>query len=224
MAPDDVRLLLDSGIAAAGVAMPPGGLDRLERHFSLLVKWNRAVRLVGSTEARTVIERHVMESLALLPWVHQRAGSLLDIGAGNGYPAIPIKCALPELRLGMMEPTLRKSIFLETVARELQLTDTTVIRARVDRPHDLSRYGRWDCISMRAVAAARTVMAGAAAALRPGGRLLFLVGSSGRQEILGAIAEPLRLVADQLLPFRRSSFAVVLELAAPQSVPRGTID
>ena len=79
----DIGPLLESEAAKAGIAVPGHALEPLRRHYALLVKWNRAVRLVGSTDANTVVRRHILESLALLPHLHQPAGSLLDIGSGN---------------------------------------------------------------------------------------------------------------------------------------------
>jgi 16S rRNA (guanine527-N7)-methyltransferase len=199
--------------------LAPAGLERLALHYRLLVKWNRAVRLVGDTEAQTVVRRHVLESLALLPLVREPSGSLLDIGSGNGYPAIPVKCVLENLRLVMVEPTMRKSVFLQTVVRDLRLTDTTVRRARVDKPQDLSRYGRWDCITMRAVAAIPAVMAGGPAALRPAGRLLFMVGEEGRAEVLRRIQPPLQLVEELKLPESRGSYILAVGLPGSATSP-----
>src|SRR5688572_28795889 len=162
-----LRSLLQAELTKSSVELPEGAVDRLLLHARLLQKWNKAVRLVGSTDPEEIVRRHIMESLALVPFIHEPRGGLIDIGTGNGYPAIPLKCALPHLRLAMMEPTMRKAVFLRTVAADLQLTDATVLRDRVDRPADLARYGKWDCITMRAVAAIPAIMAGAPSALRP---------------------------------------------------------
>lgn len=221
MVPIPFRELLAAEASAAGLRLDPLSLDKLAEHYRLLAKWNRAVRLIGTTEPETVIRRHILESLRLIPFIHEPCGALLDIGSGNGFPAIPLKCALPSLRIGMLEPTLRKGSFLSAVAAALDLSDTEVIRGRVDRARDLSRLGRWDCISMRAVAAIPAVLAGAPEALRPGGRLLFMVGQAGRQEILERIAAPLELVAIQQLPGSHSSYIVVAGLptgAGPETI------
>jgi len=202
--------LLQGELAAANLSLGEEAIARLYDHVRLLVKWNKAVRLVGSTDAGTLVSRHIMESLALIPFIHEPRGSLLDIGSGNGYPAIPLKCALPDLRLAMMEPTMRKSVFLRTVIADLGLTDAEVIRDRVDRPADLARHGRWDCITMRAVAAIPAVMGGAQQALRPGGRLLFMVGEEGRDQILRALTADLTVFGDARFPGRRASHVVVV--------------
>ena len=211
------RSLLEAETRRAGLSLDRETLDRLEGHYRLLVKWNHAVRLVGDADPEVVVRRHLMQSLALLPFIRERQGSLLDIGSGNGFPAIPLKCALGDLRLCMLEPTLRKSQFLATVGRELGLRDCEVIRQRVDRPQDLARHGRWDSITMRGVAAIPAVMKGATAALRPGGRVLFMVGEAGRSEILRHLADPLELVASHPLPSTDSSYIVAVGVATNSS-------
>src|SRR5688572_19869217 len=212
--------LLQGELASANLPLGEEAVARLYAHARLLVKWNKAVRLVGNTDPETLVSRHIMESLALIPFIHEPRGSLLDIGSGNGYPAIPLKCALPDLRLAMMEPTMRKSVFLRTVIADLKLTDAEVLRTRIDRPVDLTRYGRWDCITMRAVAAIPAVMGGAPQALRSGGRLLFMVGDEGRDQILRALTPDLSVLGDVRSPGRHSSHVVVVGLGkgtAPDS-------
>ena len=188
-------------------------VDKLVAHYWLLTKWNRAVRLVGDTDPQVVVRRHIMESLALIPFIHEPSGSLLDIGSGNGYPAIPLKAAMDQLRLAMLEPTVRKGAFLNAAISEAHLTDASVIRGRVDRPKDLARWGRWDCISMRAVAAIGPVLDGAAQALRPSGRVLLMLGAAGREQAISRMSGPLRLIVDSRLPETRASWIVVAELA-----------
>ena len=215
--------LLRTELAAGGPELDDKALGRLVDHARLLVKWNRAVRLVGSTDTATLARRHILESLALLPYIHEPRGSLLDIGSGNGYPAIPLKCALPDLRVALMEPTMRKAVFLRTVISDLGLTDAEVFRARVDRPGDLSRHGRWDCITMRAVAAIPAVMTGATSALRPSGRLLFMVGDAGRDQVLKLMRDPLALLGESRLPGTRGSHLVVIGSAGPLIEPSETV-
>jgi len=213
---NDFRSLLQAEAGAAGIPLDPECLERLVTHYSLLRRWNRAVRLIGDTDPVVVVRRHVMESLALLPFIHEPRGSLLDIGSGNGFPAIPVKCKLPEMRLTMVEPTIRKGVFLRQAAADLRLSDTVVLRSRVDRANDLERLGRHDVISMRAVAALPAVMAGAPRALRPRGRLILMVGEEGRRTILERQMKPLELVAEHRLPRSRGSWIVTLALSASE--------
>ena len=84
----------------------------------------------------------------------------------------------------------------------------------MDEEHRATLPARWDCISMRAVVAIQAVLVGGPSALRPGGRLLFMVGDAGRAEILRRIQAPLEVAAIHGLPGTRGSFIVVVGLPA----------
>jgi len=170
--------------------------------------------LIGTTDPAEVVRRHTLESLALLPHIPLEAGSLLDIGSGNGFPGLVIKCVREDLELVLLEPTHRKAVFLEQVVVALGLERVQIMRARVDRPGDLLLPGkpaRWGCITMRAVSAFDPVMRGARDALRPGGRLLLPVGRAGREEVLGLMGAGLKIAAEVRLPHRDSSWLLVIE-------------
>lgn len=202
------RSILEAEVSAAGLSLTDDCLGKLTRHYELLVKWNPTVRLVGSTDPGTVARRHTLESLALASHVPKPDGSLLDIGSGNGFPAIPLKCAIPSLAVSMMEPTLKKSVFLELAARELGLSNTTVVRERVDSAADLTKHGRWDTITMRAVAVVPVVMATAVETLAPGGRILFMLGQAGLDQVRSLATPPVRIFDTVPLPRRNASWLV----------------
>ncbi len=202
------RSILRAEVSAGGLSLTEDCLERLARHYDLLVKWNPAVRLVGSTDPRIVARRHTLESLALASHVPRPDGSLLDIGSGNGFPAIPLKCALPSLTVTMMEPMLKKSVFLESAVSELGLTSTRMIRERADSVGDLTKHGRWDAITMRAVAVIPLVMAAASETLTPGGRILFMLGRAGLDQVRSLTLPPLRIVDVSPLPRRSASWLV----------------
>ena len=202
------RPILEAELSANGLNVTEDCVARLTRHYELLVKWNPTVRLVGSTDPRTVARRHTGESLSLVNHLPRPDGRLLDIGSGNGFPAIPLKCALPKLEVIMMEPMLKKSVFLETAIVELGLTRAKVLRERVDRPGDMTKHGRWDVITMRAVAVVPLVIASAVETLAPGGRILFMLGQAGLDQVQSLAAPPVRIVEITPLPRRSASWLV----------------
>ena len=207
------RSILKAEVSAGDLSFSEDCLEKLARHYDLLVKWNPAVRLVGSTDPRIVARRHTLESLVLASHVPRPDGTLLDIGSGNGFPAIPLKCALPSLAVTMMEPMLKKSVFLETAVSEMGLTGTRVLRERADSAGDLTRHGRWNAITMRAVAVVPLVMTTAPETLAPGGRLLFMVGQAGLDQVRSLTLPPLRVVAVVPLPRRSASWLVSVGLS-----------
>ena len=153
------RLLADAGVEARLV-------DPLAGYLLLLARWEGAVDLVGRVDAASLLREHVLESLAGA--AHAAAhGTLVDVGSGNGFPAVPLLLARPGLRGVLLEPRERRWVFLREVVRELGL-GAEVRRERIER----HRGDGYDVMSVRALGA--PAWAGAAARLlRADGALLW---------------------------------------------------
>lgn len=194
-----------------GLDLPPGSARSLALHLALVEKWNPSLHLTSIRNPSEAVERHVLESAVAAREVNPSSGPLLDIGSGNGYPGMPFKILHPELPVTLLEPALRKSVFLKEVAGALGLLGVTVIRGRIDNAEDLLPFAPLGTVSMRAVAAVRPVCEGAAAALRAGGRLLLFLGSGQEAELLANLPGALRHVGRRPLPGRKSAHLTVLE-------------
>ena len=114
-------------LRAAGVGAELAGA--LAAYLELLGRWGSAVDLVGEIDEEELLAGHVLESLAALPWVGT-TGTLLDVGSGNGFPAVPLLLGRPGLRGVLLEPRERRWAFLREVVRELELP-AEVVRERV---------------------------------------------------------------------------------------------
>ena len=128
MSPDDARLLVAAG-AGLGVDVGPDTLARLTKFLHLLDTWNRRIRLTGERDPRTLVRKHVVDSLAPVPLLPAR-GPVLDIGAGGGFPGIVLGCCRPDLALVLVEPRRRPRSFLAEAAREIPLPNTRAVEAR----------------------------------------------------------------------------------------------
>src|SRR3979409_337267 len=81
------------------------------RHVDLLLKWNKSINLTAITDPDEVVEKHVLDSLALAPVLP--SGSLLDVGTGAGFPGIPVAIARPELEVVLVDSVQKKVAFLK---------------------------------------------------------------------------------------------------------------
>src|SRR5216683_2981492 len=88
---------IEEGAAGMGLRLSPEQLQRLGRHVDLLLKWNRSINLTSITDPDEVVEKHVLDSLAVVPVLP--SGSLLDAGSGAGFPGIPAAIARPDLEV-----------------------------------------------------------------------------------------------------------------------------
>ncbi|MCU1277262.1 MAG: rRNA small subunit 7-methylguanosine (m7G) methyltransferase GidB, partial [bacterium] len=87
---------LVSGAAELGVALDGAQVDKLVQYLALLQSWNRKINLTAITEPRAVVELHFLDSLAVAPLVRECA-TLIDVGAGAGFPGAVLAIALPSL-------------------------------------------------------------------------------------------------------------------------------
>jgi 16S rRNA (guanine527-N7)-methyltransferase len=167
----------------AGVAVPAPLRESLEAYYRLLALWNTRINLTALNleSADEAIDRLLIEPVAAARWLPPPPCTLLDIGSGGGSPAIPLKLAVPTVRLIMVEAKTRKSAFLREAIRQLPLADTTVETARFEelltRP-DLHEAA--DIVTVRAVRIELRVLMSLQAFLRPGGCLFLFRGPSGR--------------------------------------------
>lgn len=153
-------------LAAAGVGAELA--SGLARFLVLLGRWQGATNLVGDVSVDSILTDHVLESLAGARFVPE-SGGLLDVGSGNGFPAVPLLLARPELRGVLLEPRERRWAFLKEAIRELAI-DAEVRRERLSE-----HRGSHDIMSVRALAFA-TWGPEAARVVRPGGTVVYWAG------------------------------------------------
>lgn len=107
-------------------------MERLmARHLEVLRAWQPVASLVSKRDLADLWTRHVADSLSLTLLVRRFAsgglGTLLDIGSGGGFPALPVKVVLPGLRVCLVERSERKVGFLCKLVRTLGLSDVSVV-------------------------------------------------------------------------------------------------
>lgn len=161
-----------------GAGVEPALATRLGVFLELLARWQRATNLIGGVDAERLVGQHVGESLAAVPLLPS-TGGLLDVGSGNGFPALPLLLARPGLRGTLLEPRERRWAFLREAVRQLDL-DAEVRRERIA----VHRGGPYDAITVRALAA-RAWAVPAQALLAGDGVLVSWVGVGPLPEVAG---------------------------------------
>ncbi|MDB4964540.1 MAG: rRNA methyltransferase [Myxococcales bacterium] len=107
---------LVGGAQALGVALDHAQLQKLRTYLELLQTWNRKINLTAITETRAVVELHFLDSLAVVPLVRD-CDTLIDVGAGAGFPGAVLAIALPHLRVTAIDGVAKKVAFLQTLKR-----------------------------------------------------------------------------------------------------------
>lgn len=126
----DPQTLLLRGLDQMGLDM---ACDGLMQYLSLLHKWNHAYNLTAVRDLNEMVSRHLLDSLAVLPWLHGQ--SLIDVGTGAGLPGIPLALACPERHVVLLDSLGKKTRFLQEVKRALSLDNVDIIQSRVENYH-----------------------------------------------------------------------------------------
>jgi 16S rRNA (guanine527-N7)-methyltransferase len=151
----------------------------MAQHVALIEKWNRVHNLTAVREPEQMAVLHVLDSLALVPHVLS-ARTLLDVGAGAGFPGIPVALARPELEVTLLDSSHKKATFLEQAKAELKLANVAVACERVETWKPGHRY---DVVASRAFADLSDFVGLAGHLLAPGGRILAMKGVYPYEEI-----------------------------------------
>ncbi|MFO0348489.1 MAG: 16S rRNA (guanine(527)-N(7))-methyltransferase RsmG [Alphaproteobacteria bacterium] len=106
--------------------------ERLDAFADLLLTWNRRINLVSAQDAAGLRQRHIEDSLQLLPLLPVGQGPLLDIGSGGGFPGLVLAAAAPGRAVHLVESDRRKAAFLATAAARLGLPQVVVHAARAE--------------------------------------------------------------------------------------------
>jgi len=143
-------------------------------YLALLKKWNARINLTAGTDWRQV-GPFFQEGIWASGFFSREADSLLDIGSGAGFPAIPIRIMVPRIRLDMVESRAKKAAFLETVVGELKLNGASVHSKRL-REHLRESKRIWDCISWKGLKLSYRDLEGLRAHARPRTQFWMLHG------------------------------------------------
>src|SRR3954454_24022869 len=181
--------LLATTAAAWGHPLSPVQLDQFDIYAAELRRWNERVNLTAIADESGIITRHFLDSLRCANSWGDPPGSLVDIGAGAGFPGLPLKILRPELQLTLVESIAKKAAFLRHIVDTLGLTDVEIVIARAEAAgRDPAQRERYDVAVARAVAELRVLAEYCLPLCRIGGRFLAPKGARIEQEVQAALA------------------------------------
>jgi len=175
--PPALRGELERGLLA--LRLDPAALaPPLLAYLSLLLRWNATYNLTAVRDPHEMVTRHLLDSLALQPYVE--SGSLADLGSGPGLPGIPLALARPQLQVTLVESNGKKARFLREAVRTLGIGNARVAESRAEA---LDEAGRFDTITARALDTLAGIVSVGGHLLKPEGRLLAMKGAAPDAEV-----------------------------------------
>ncbi|MFC4525663.1 16S rRNA (guanine(527)-N(7))-methyltransferase RsmG [Dyella halodurans] len=178
----DLQTQLEHGIAALGLQLPANAVERLLDYQELLARWNATYNLTAVRDPAEMVTRHLLDSLAILPYV--RGETLADLGTGPGLPGIPLAIAAPGRQILLVDSNGKKVRFLREAIRSLKLEGVRAVQSRVE---DVE--GQFDCITARAFASLADMLAWGGHLLTKEGIWLAMKGKRPDDEMPGVPAE-----------------------------------
>jgi 16S rRNA (guanine527-N7)-methyltransferase len=148
------------------------------KYLELLTQWNKVFNLTSIRDPHEMIMLHLLDSLAINPYLH--GTRIIDVGTGAGLPGIPLALIQPEKEFVLMDSNSKKTRFLMQAVHELQLTNVEVIHSRCE---DLHPRQRFDSILSRAFASLRVMLETTQHLANKDGRFLAMKGIYPESEI-----------------------------------------
>lgn len=204
------------GLSRLGLQLSEKAIKKEICFLDELLRWNQRINLTSIRNRDEAIEKHLLDSLLLLPHLHA-AKKIMDMGSGGGLPGIPLAIAISTLQVVSIDSVGKKINFQKHIKRLLQLDNLIVAQSRIEdlEPVSLDRE-KYDLIVSRAFSSLETSLCCAVPWLKSGGRLLVMKGPEGRNELNAARATIERLgftepsVLTYSLPFSRAERQLIV--------------
>lgn len=177
---------LIAGAGKLGIEFSARQIRQFELYYKELIEWNEKINLTAITECSAVQVKHFLDSLTVILALSEEEVaspdfSIVDVGAGGGFPGLPLKILLPQPKLVLVEPTTKKVAFLRHIARKLELENVEVLNSRAEDAARLPLYReQFSLVLSRAVALLPTLMELTLPFCRMGGR--FIAQKKGEVE------------------------------------------
>ncbi len=177
------KRLVKKGAAELSIDLSDSAVKMLAVHADELIKWNKVTNLTAITESREVAIKHFIDSLAALKMVSPGM-KVLDIGSGGGFPGIPLKIAMPELMVTLVDAARKRVNFLKHVIRTLKLTGIAAHHGRGELLAGMKLPAeKFDVIICRAFTGLDKFVPMALPVLKEGGVILAMKGKEVDEEL-----------------------------------------
>lgn len=175
-------------LAQSGMSLSPSQLAQFRTYYQLLIETNKQVNLTALTSESDVYLKHFYDSLTLaqaVPGLQHQPLALCDVGAGAGFPSLPLKIMFPQLKVTIVDSLMKRITFLQTLVEALGLQDVQLYHDRAETfggkrsPHREA----YDVVTARAVAALPVLAEFCLPLVKVGGQFCAMKGSRGDAEL-----------------------------------------
>jgi 16S rRNA (guanine527-N7)-methyltransferase len=224
---------LVSGARTLGINISRRQLRQFQTYYRELTDWNRRVNLTAITAYEEVQVKHFLDALTVaLVWrpAEESATRVIDVGAGGGFPGVPLKIVFPSIRLVLLEATAKKAAFLRHLRDALEIEGMEVVAGRAEElGREPAHRERFDLVLSRAVASLPTLaeltlpfcaIGGSAVLHKKGDFAAEVEGADRAISLLGGRLREVRPVALPHLTDERCLVVIQKVSPTPEKYPR----
>lgn len=174
--------------ALLGIHLSDEQIECFSTYERELIDWNQRFNLTSITDPEQIRAKHFLDSLSC--WLALRAtaaAQVIDVGAGAGFPGLPLKILQPDMHLALVEATAKKASFIEHIVQVLSLENVTVLAQRAeDAGHLAAHRETYDWAIARALAPMPVLVEYLLPFAKVGGYVLAQKGKDAQHEVIDA--------------------------------------
>lgn len=178
---------LEKGAAKLGIILSETQRELFRSYSQEILLWNLRANLISKRDEQRIATRHFLDSLTSLPHLPQEKGiKIADVGAGAGFPGLPLRIVRDDLHLTLVESKRKKVLFLRHVVKRLGLDGVEVILGRAEELTSYQNY--YEIVLSRGVGKLTRLLRVCFPLLKKGGTLIAYKGGGIEEEVAEAVA------------------------------------
>lgn len=167
-----------------GIELSAEQISQFKTYFEMLVEWNEKINLTAVTELEEVYLKHFYDSITPLFYATIEEGaSLCDVGAGAGFPSIPMKIIRPDLKITIVDSLNKRITFLNELTAVLKLDKIHLVHDRAETFGQHQARHMFDVVTARAVAQLNVLAELCLPLVRTGGQFIVMKGKKAPEEM-----------------------------------------
>lgn len=177
--------ILKNGLLDFNINADDKMIQDFSKYREILVEWNQKMNLTGIEDEKEVFVKHFLDSVSAFKSGYiKENSSLIDVGTGAGFPGLPLKIALKDLNVTLLDSLNKRINFLKEVCKNIDISDVEFIHGRAeDFGQDENYREKYDIATARAVAGLPVLMEFCVPFVKVGGYFICLKGPNADLEL-----------------------------------------
>ncbi|WP_088810077.1 MULTISPECIES: 16S rRNA (guanine(527)-N(7))-methyltransferase RsmG [unclassified Listeria] len=174
-----------AALAEKGILLNEDQMNQFDCYYKTLVEWNEKMNLTAITEKQDVYLKHFYDSISAAFFVDfTNVKSVCDVGAGAGFPSIPLKICFPHLEVSIVDSLAKRITFLNHLAKQMQLGNVNFYHDRAETfGQNKAHRAQFDLVTARAVARMSVLSELCLPLVKKGGVFLAMKAQQAEQEL-----------------------------------------